>query len=268
MQVYAHQVFYDEKSRGQLDRGFIPLDNSANQRPDWYEYWPIRRWLNEHTALEDESLYGFFSPRFKEKTDLTAKQVSDFAKAHRKSCDVLIFTPPHEVHALFWNVFEQGDQYHPGLGPAAQRFLDLIGMKLALPDIVNDSRTMVFANYFLAKPRFWRRWFALTEQLYAMAEDPSHVLHSTLTKQMPHRPGNPIVELKVFIIERMASLILGSTAEFKSATHQSDIMLGSNPVEAIACDALKTAFLTQGHPAFRNAFFHIRNGVLSKTSLR
>ena len=40
-----HQIYYSEQTRAELDPGFLPLDNSANERPDWREYWPIRRFL-------------------------------------------------------------------------------------------------------------------------------------------------------------------------------------------------------------------------------
>ena len=39
------------------------LDNLRNERPDWREYWPIRRFLLEGTP-DPDAFYGFFSPRF------------------------------------------------------------------------------------------------------------------------------------------------------------------------------------------------------------
>ena len=40
--IYAYQIYYSEQTRDALDPGFLPLDNLANPRPDWREYWPIR----------------------------------------------------------------------------------------------------------------------------------------------------------------------------------------------------------------------------------
>jgi len=37
------QIHYDAASRAALDPDFEPLDNSRSERPDWYEYWPIRQ---------------------------------------------------------------------------------------------------------------------------------------------------------------------------------------------------------------------------------
>ena len=61
------------------DPGFDVLDNSANERPDWYEYWPIRKFLLNET-LDENAFYGFLSPKFKLKTNLSAAEVRDFIK--------------------------------------------------------------------------------------------------------------------------------------------------------------------------------------------
>jgi hypothetical protein len=40
--INVFQIFYDDRSRRSLDGGFIPLDNTRNERPDWFEFWVIR----------------------------------------------------------------------------------------------------------------------------------------------------------------------------------------------------------------------------------
>ena len=69
--IFIHQIFYNAYTEKSLDQGFIPLDNSDNVRPDWREYWPIRKYLINN-ELNENDLYGFFSPKFKEKTGLSA----------------------------------------------------------------------------------------------------------------------------------------------------------------------------------------------------
>ena len=48
---YIYQIYYDEASRAALDPGFLPLDNTANLRPDWYEFHVIKKFL-ENNHLE------------------------------------------------------------------------------------------------------------------------------------------------------------------------------------------------------------------------
>ena len=52
--VHIHQILTPFISRQELDPGFEVLDNLANERPDWYEYWPMRRFLLNEQSLRDD----------------------------------------------------------------------------------------------------------------------------------------------------------------------------------------------------------------------
>ncbi len=81
--VHTYQILNHYTSRQDLDPGFDVLDNSTNERPDWYEYWPIRKFLlNE--PLDENAFYGFLSPKFKLKTNLGAADVVDFIQELRR----------------------------------------------------------------------------------------------------------------------------------------------------------------------------------------
>ena len=69
--IHIHQIYYNEKTAAQLDPGFIALDNTSNERPDWFELWPILNFLR-NTPLQDGHWYGFLSPGFFSKTALRA----------------------------------------------------------------------------------------------------------------------------------------------------------------------------------------------------
>ena len=100
-----HQIYYSEQTHAELDPGFLPLDNSANERPDWREYWPMRRFLLGR-ELEPEAYYGFFSPKFKQKTTLTAAAVNDFVRQRGGAADVISFSPFFDQMAFPLNIME------------------------------------------------------------------------------------------------------------------------------------------------------------------
>ena len=58
--MHIYQILNHYTSRQELDPDFGVLDNSANERPDWFEYWPIRRFLLSE-ALDENAFYGFLS---------------------------------------------------------------------------------------------------------------------------------------------------------------------------------------------------------------
>ena len=102
-----YQIYYSEQSRTQLDPGFIPLDNAANDRPDWREYWPIRRFLREHSDLDPQAYYGFLSPKFREKTGLDAAAVRGFIDQQDGAADVIAFSPYFDQIAFPLSIMEQ-----------------------------------------------------------------------------------------------------------------------------------------------------------------
>ena len=46
--IHIFQILNHYTSRRELDAGFGVVDNAANERPDWFEYWPIRKFLLNH----------------------------------------------------------------------------------------------------------------------------------------------------------------------------------------------------------------------------
>src|SRR5580704_4347911 len=168
-QAHIYQILTHYTARQELDPDFEVLDNSANERPDWYEYWPIRKFLRSE-PLDEDAYYGFLSPKFRLKTNLTSTLVRDFIAGADPATDVFLFSPSIHNSAYFLNVFEHGDAEHPGLARAAAQLFSRIDPSSTLENLVSDSRNTVHSNYFVAKPRFWRAWLAVTEHMFAAAE--------------------------------------------------------------------------------------------------
>src|SRR5271155_1924685 len=106
--MHSFQILNHYTSRQELDPGFDVLDNSDNERPDWYEYWPIRRFLLNQN-LDEDTFYGFLSPKFKLKTNLSAADAREFIAAAGPATDVVLFSPSIHNSAFYLNVFEHGD---------------------------------------------------------------------------------------------------------------------------------------------------------------
>ena len=239
--VYIYQIYYDEDSRAALDPGFIPLDNTSNERPDWFEYHPIRKFLLEH-KLEDDAYYGFLSPRFGSKTNLSADRVKNFIRKNA-GIDVALFCPLFDQSAFFQNVFWQGEVHCPGLLDICQEFANDVGIDVDIKNLVTDSTNTIFSNYFVAKSVFWAKWFDIAEQLYNQAEGSRSDAAAKLVTSTWHRDTNTI-HFKVFLMERLATLILSTSDIFKVAAYEATEfpMHPTNAPflrQAIVCDGLK-----------------------------
>ncbi|MCI4430734.1 MAG: hypothetical protein JHC40_16380 [Burkholderiales bacterium] len=261
--IHLHLIAYSAETRSAIGPGWALLDNLANPRPDWYEYWPLRQHLLTQ-PLDEDAFYGFFSPKFSHKTGLDHAQTRDFVAAHAAQADVLLFSPQPDMGAFFLNVFEQGETFDPGLIDAYGAFLQSIGRAAPLRQMVMDTRQVCFSNYFVARPAFWREWLALNEALFAVCEGPDTPLQRALTHATTYTGSGGGVQRKVFLQERAASLLLATQPGWRSVPHDpfgmgwSMSRFREYPQDAYISDALKRAFRDTGWPHYMQVFAQVR----------
>lgn len=261
--IYLYQIAYSDETWNSVPASLLPLDNRANERPDWAEYWPIRRFLKTE-VLDENAFYGFLSPRFTHKLKTTPEALLQFVASVADNVDVAAFSPYFDFQTVFRNVFEQGEYVHPGLMDLSSRVLKEAFPGVDLREVVNTSLDGIFCNYFAAKPRFWRAWLALCERVFAMAEFHDHPCAAALNRGYSHR-DHPVAA-KVFIIERMASLLLATSHQFTvekfpTPTLSGGIFAKLPYVLLVNLDGLKSQAL-QGHPLLLNAFCQIQREIL------
>lgn len=267
--IHLYLIAYNAETQAKVAAsGFLMLDNMANERPDWYEYWPIRRQLLT-MPMQEEAWYGFFSPKFCDKTMMdhaTTVAFIEHADVHEQA-DIALFSPQPDMGANFLNVFEQAEVFDNGFIAAAKDFMVAYGLPVPLESLVMDSRQIVFSNYFAAKPSFWREWLGLTEALFAICEDRTHPLNASLCHQTNYGID---AQRKVFLLERLASLLLTLRPNYKVAVCNpynfgwSMSKFRENPNQAYINDALKMAFRELGFPQYMEAFNAMRNQFIKK----
>jgi hypothetical protein len=268
--IHLHLIAYDEASRAAAAPPWSMLDNLANPRPDWFEYWPMRQHLLR-TPLDEAAFYGFFSPKFGAKTGLDHAAVTRFVAAHAHEADVLLFSPQPDMGAFFLNVFEQGETFDAGFMQAFEAFLAHVGRPAPLARLVMDARQVCFSNYFVARPAFWREWLALNEALFAVCEGPDTALKRHCTHLTGYGTG---VQRKVFMMERVASLLLSTQPRWRSVPHDpfgfgwSTARFREHPQEAYVSDALKRAWRETGWGVYMQAYAGVRDKFLAAGAAR
>jgi len=168
-----------------------------------------------------------FPPLFHDKTGLRAQQVHAFIDSN-PGVDVYTFSPSMSDAAAYLSVFEQGALRHPGLPQIAAKLMTAIGLEVDLNTIVNDFRTTVYCNYIVAKPVFWEKWFGINERMLEIAESNSGELSSKLTAVTDY--GKSTVQMKVFIMERVGSLVMALMPELKVVNLNIGAMRFGNPM--------------------------------------
>ncbi len=204
VRIELYEILYDDSTWAARQPGWLPLDNRANPRPDWREYDPMRRFLLSQ-PLDDQTFYGFFSPRFAQKTGLQPTQVRAFVEQQASQADVCTFSPFFDQIGFFLNAFEQGDAVHPGFRDQAQALLHELGMPVDLHGLTGTSQDTVFCNYWVARGYVWRDWLVLCEPIHALAQQPGHWQQ---VLDAPVRYERSAAPFKVFLMERMICLLL------------------------------------------------------------
>ena len=247
-EIKIFQVFYDDKTRLLLDPDFIPLDNTENARPDWCEYWSIRKVLLNQT-FDDDAYLGFFSPRFFDKTSMTGREVLEIVQ--HSSEEVISFSPYFDQSALNQSPFFQGEAHHRGLISATQDILALLNVSINLGTLVCDQTTTIFFNYFVARYSFWKKWLAYAEKIFALCEGPDNELKNRLVDSTSHNFSHDYA-MKVFVMERLVTIVMEEQhlrAKVCINIHRAPLSLVPSRAildKLIVCDALKTLFLETG----------------------
>ena len=267
--IELRQICYSPQTLSELPEGMLALDYQDNARPDWREYWPIRQFLLKN-VLADNTLYGFFSPKFGYKTGLGSADVQAFIHQDSGRHDAYFFSPFWDLSSFFINIFEQGDFFHPGLTQASQKFVDSIGLSTPVKFQVTHSQNTVFCNYIVANKTFWLKWLALGERLFFAAEHPEAdpQLQALLKDDTTY--GEQRLPLKVFLLERLATLLLLNEPALKAKGYDcfqlspSITLLNRFFNEAVQCNALKLAYEQSASPFNLHAFMNLRNQVFQQ----
>lgn len=264
-QAQIFQIFYDEKSKSQLDDGFKGLDNTSAQVDGWFEFSPIFNFL-ESNSLTDDVWYGFLSPKFTSKTGCDAAYVYDFLNRIPKNSEVAIFSPGWDQLSYFLNPWEQGELWHPTITQITQEFLVATERNVDLKNVVADLTTSVFSNYVIAKKRFWMAWWAIAKEFKQFVAERSEydtqlISYGSLRNQVP---------IKTFIQERLATYLL-VTGDYVSVasrrTHKQRVMrrlFSQGEADRklfLLCDQFKRMYRSTQNKAFLDSFYMVRQQI-------
>lgn len=279
-EFFIYQIFYNDATRAKLDSGFMPLDNTHSQRSDWFEFWPIRKFLLEN-KLSDDAWYGFLSPKFKEKMNLTSEEVFGFIDVFAKDKEVVLFSPGWDQVAYFMNPFEQGEYWHPGLLEASQHFVESVGINANLYSLVTHSASTVFSNYIIAKPVFWKAWLKIANQLFDYIENSDSAM-SIAKGTTSYGHVKLQASMKAFIQERLPSILMTqekfnvvAAVAHEDAEVDKKLFCDSDLSRTRAllrkCDDLKKAYVNTRESHYFEAYLQTRKqialGVYSGSAL-
>lgn len=267
MMIKIYQIYFDDSSFNMLDPGFIPLDNRTPINPELYEFSVIYQFF-KNNGFDDECYYGFLSPSFYNKTAVTSSQLYDFIKPHINVYDAFFISSGWDQIAFHKNVFYQGEYFHPGFITVASEFFHAIGgdaMK-----VINSCSVFsnsVFSNYVIANATYWREWYKLADQFYAIYQ--SGLVDSL---RLPTIYAKSDVTQAVFLQERLHSYLLMVNSSLRVLPYDTTqtgpmllTMFTDSPLNRKlirSCEALKCQYLLDGDESSLHLYQRIQEKVI------
>lgn len=261
------QIYYSDETLQSNDKGFLQLNNLENPRPDWREYWPIRNYLLNN-ELSSDHYYGFFSPKFKNKTYLDSGDVYKFINDLKSDVDVVTFSPFFDQSAFPLNVFIQLHTQEVGLIGSVRDIFFKINSNVNIENLVMSSNTTIFCNYFVAKKDFWIKWLSICEAIFKMGEDKESDAYKALNHEIYHDGAS--APMKVFAIERVASYILSTESQWTTNPYNPmQLPFSGSPVssyrnELYILDSLKRSFIETGYIEYIQSFNKTRDLIIQE----
>lgn len=163
MKIHIHQIYYLPSQVPLLDPDFIPYDNTANANREFAEYHVFEQEYRK-CQIKKDALTGYVSWKFGQKTRLKGWQFIEFIKKS-PGYDVYFVTPFVSQIKLFRNVWLQGNFYHPGSLPLAQKIFDRAGHHIDLASERHDASTVLYCNYWVGNKRFWDAYMSFTKPI-------------------------------------------------------------------------------------------------------
>lgn len=204
--IDIYQSYIGVKQLREVSEFAIPYDASHNTERNSREYELFKEIF--HDRISNPNPWGLVSWKFKYKTAISFEEFLNFAELKfKEGCDCVFINPMIGTEAIFKNVWEQGALAHKNLNE-----IESFIMK-KLPVSANNiygKNTFSFCNYFIATPRFWKKYFkfvdSITYLLNKQTREGTRV--GSIWSGSAHYSRDLDVTMKPFVIERLFSTLL------------------------------------------------------------
>jgi hypothetical protein len=200
----------------QLSNDFTTPYLFENTKPEWREFYLLTEIYKQGLWKKDEYV-GILSPKFLLKTKINVSTFVDFIEQN-KNFDVYFVNPFPQLQYLYFNVWSQGDNVHPGLINVADYLLKEAKIKINIKNIKRTNNQInCYSNFWVGNALFWENYVgALLMPLRNFIENNSNNL--AVKKSLmgtSHTDNSPFLP---FIVERLFTSYLYCSKDI-SYTH-------------------------------------------------
>jgi len=206
MTISIYQIQYSTNVTGTFDSSFIKYDCRDYPEPDKREIAHMLRFYDEGAWKEQKPEYfGLVSPKFTDKAKISGQAFIDWVQSN-PGYDVYFINPFPQLNYWHFNVWTQGEFWHPGLVELANALFAAAGYSIQIDKLPrNTSASLLYSNYWVGNEKFWNIYMAFVRKLVASVDNLSSDNKKKLFELAPHY--TPATYFP-FIFERLFSTFL------------------------------------------------------------
>ncbi len=206
MTVAVYQIQYSEEVIGGFDPAFIRYDCRDSAEPERRETAHMLRFYEQSLwKREDVDYFGLVSPKFASKTGIDGATFLEWIAAN-PGHSVYFINPFPQVAYWHYNVWTQGEYWHPGVADLADALFAAAGYSIQTRSLPrNTASSLLYSNYWVGDREFWRTFMGFMSALTQSVEALSGPDKERLFKLAPHSAPAAYYP---FVFERLFSTFL------------------------------------------------------------
>lgn len=201
--IKLFQVCNTKEELKNVETNFVAFDNTSSIHKDLKEFHIFDRLITDgHT--KDVGYWGIFDTVYKTRLRFDSNEIIKTINENPNK-DIYLFNFAKIHDALTVNVWEQGDNYFPGIKRVAEYSLDKMGYDPKVVNLMTTDANTCYNNYFVASSKFWKRYMvflnSLKSELDDLPSDMDRIYKTNYTADLN-------ATLFPFIVERMLTTFL------------------------------------------------------------
>lgn len=213
MTVSLYQIHYSDDVAGVFDPDFVKYDCRETPENERREIAHMQRFFEGGVWKDNNSShFGLVSPKFTSKTKLRGNEFIHWINSN-PGYDVYFVNPFPHLQYLHFNVWEQGEYWHPGLLELADSLFKAADLDIQTKKLPRNTHyTLLYSNYWIANERFWREFMGFVRKLSTAVDNLTDLERGKFFARAPHYE---VATYYPFVFERMFSTFLFVNNGFK-----------------------------------------------------
>lgn len=171
MAATVYQIEYSNDVIGAFDPAFIKYDCRDNPEYEKREIAHMLRFYDEGSwRRHGTDHFGLVSPKFSSKAGINGRAFIDWVDAN-PGYDVYFINPFPQLCYWHFNVWTQGEFWHPGLTNLANALFAAAGYSTRVENLTrNTAASLLYSNYWVGNEKFWHLYIAFVRKLFTAVD--------------------------------------------------------------------------------------------------